>query len=283
MPARDQPLRAAHPPVRRSHLAADLRRIGVREGSILMVHASISRLGWVVGGSQTVVQALQDAVGPEGTLLAYAGWEDNPFHLAEWPADWQDAYRREMPPFDPAIAEARQSGGRLPERIRTWPGARRSDHPEAGFVALGARAGWVTADQDRVEPYGRRSPLGRLVESEGQVLLLGTPMTTITLLHHAEAIVALPGKQRVQYELPVRRGEEVAWETFSDISTDADTGRGALPYDRVLGGDLADSVHEVVREAGLGRFGTVGRADCWLVDAPDFVAFAVSWLTAHFG
>lgn len=283
MAHRDHLIDAAEPPVPRSQLLGDLRRLGVRDESVLMVHASISRIGWVVGGSQTVIQALQDAVGPGGTLLAYAGWEDNPYALAEWPTEWQDAYRREMPAFDPAIAEARHSGGRLPERIRTWPGAHRSEHPEAGFVALGARAGWLTADQDRDDPYGKRSPLGRLVEAGGQLLLLGAPMTSVTLLHHVEAIVDLPGKQRVRYELPVQREGAVVWESFTDINTDADTGRGALPYDRVIRDDLEATMHRVFRDAGLGAFGRVGGADCWLVEARDFVAFAESWLTAHFG
>lgn len=244
-----------------------------------MVHASLSRVGWVVGGSQSVVEALLRAVGPDGTLLAYAGWEDNPFHLSEWPTEWQAAYRDEMPPFDPALAEARRACGRLPERIRTWPGARRSRHPEAGFVALGARSDWLTDDQDRHDPYGPHSPLGRLVEADGQLLLLGAPLTTMTLLHYAESIVDLPGKRRVRYELPIRRGERVVWEIFEDL----DTSDGAFPYERVVDGDLALFVTKEVINAGVGTFGRVGAAECWLVGARGFTDFAVSWLTTHFG
>ena len=285
MPPRDLPATAAGAPLLRSQLASAVRALGVREGAVLMVHASISRLGWVVGGSQTVVQALLDAVGPEGTLLAYAGWEDNPYHLAEWPAEWQEAYRQEMPGFDPALAEARHVNGRLPERIRTWPGAHRSDHPEANFVALGACAQEVVRGQARDDPYGPDSPLGRLVAAEGQLLLLGAPLSAATLLHHAESLVDLPGKRRVRYEMPIRHGDEVVWEQFTDLDTGAgdSAGGGALPYDDVLHGQPPSTfVERVFREAGLGRAGKVGAADSYLFFAREFVDFAVGWLTANF-
>lgn len=51
--------------------------------------------------------------------MACAGWEDDPWHLAEWPPAWQQAYRAGLPPFDPQLSEADHQMGRLPERIRT--------------------------------------------------------------------------------------------------------------------------------------------------------------------
>lgn len=279
MPDRDLPANVDRAPLPRSELTAALHKLGVRPGAVVMVHASMSRLGWVVGGSQTVVEALLEASGPNGTVLAYAGWEDNPYHLAEWPIAWQQAYRAEMPPFDPALAEARHVNGRLPERIRTWPGSHRSAHPEAGFVALGTRAAELTADQDRHLPYGPRSPLGRLVDADGQVLLLGAPFTTMTLLHHVESILDLPGKRTVRYEMPIRRGDAVVWESFTDINSDG----AAFPYETLSDGDLGDFVGTVLRKAELGAFGRVGGAPSYLVDARAFVDFAVGWLTSRFG
>ena len=74
------------PALSRSALVAGLRALGVREGSVLMVHARMSALGWVVGGSGTVVSALLEALGPEGTLVAYASWEEHVYHAASAPA-----------------------------------------------------------------------------------------------------------------------------------------------------------------------------------------------------
>lgn len=263
----------------RSQLVSDLRQLGVRAGTILMVHARLGSLGLVVGSSQTVIEALLEAVGPGGTLLAYAGWEDNCFHLSEQPEAWQRASRAELPPFDLLRSRARRQSGPLTERIRTWPGALRSDHPEASFVALGAAAGWITADQDRDDPYGVRSPLGRLVEADGQLLLLGAPLDQITLVHHAESVAKVRNKRRVRYEMPVRDGNQVRWEVFEDI----DTSEGAFPYQEVIGRDVLTFVTETFRAAGLGACGTVGRSKSYLFSAREFTRFATHWMEQQFG
>lgn len=246
-----------------------------------MVHANLPSLGWVVGGSGALVQALLEAVGPEGTLLVYAGWEDNPFHLAEWPNDWQEAYRQELPAFDPATSEARQNYGRFPERLRTWPGACRSSHPEANFVALGARAGWLVADQDHTAPYGVNGPLGKLVSCAGQVLLLGAPLNTMTLIHYAETVVDLPGKRRIRYEMPIRRGPQVVWEQYEDI----DTSDGAFRYADIVSKETAqaDFIAAALANAGIGRIGRVGHAMSHLLPAAELSRFTLAWFERRFG
>jgi len=100
-----------------------------------MLHASVRAIGWIVGGPDTVLQALLDILTPEGTLMMYVGWEDSPYELAQWPEDRQRAYLEECPPFDPARSRAYRKWGILTEYFRTWPGARRSDHPDASFAA----------------------------------------------------------------------------------------------------------------------------------------------------
>ena len=109
-----------------------------------MVHTRMSAIGWVIGGSESVVRALLDALGAEGTLMAYASWQEYVYRVAEWPREHREAYLAEPPVFDPATAEAVRDHGRVPERVRTWPGAKRSAHPEAGVVAVGQRARWLT-------------------------------------------------------------------------------------------------------------------------------------------
>ncbi len=269
-------------PVSGSQLVADLRALGLRAGAVTMAHTRMSALGWVVGGSETVVRALLEALGPDGTLMAFAGWEDNPFHLAAWPPAWREAYEAAMPPFDGAVSEAKRAHGRLPERIRTWPGARRSADPEANIVALGARAAWIVAEQPPDDPWGTRSPLARLVETDGQVLLLGAPLGTITLLHHAEAIADAPRKRLVTYRMPLRAADGgVRWRETTTI----DTSRGAFPYARIVGPDR--DAFAVIGQAalaeGIGTSGRVGQAVAHLFPARDLVHFATQWMQSHFG
>lgn len=246
-----------------------------------MVHTRMSAIGWVVGGSQTVVEALLEILGPGGTLMAYAGWEDDPWHLAEWPQAWQHAYQDGLPPFDPELSEADHEMGRIPERIRTWPGAKASSGHVMRMVALGAQAGWLTRDQPWDHPLGPGSPLAKLVEAGGQVLMLGAPLDTLTLLHHAEALVDAPGKRLVTYAIPVREGDRVEWRTVCDH----DTSQGAFRYEQVISGgeDAFAVIGRLALESGAGVSGTVGDAESHLFEARALVDFAAGWLRSHFG
>ncbi len=269
------------PSVTRSRLAADLRRLGVREGGITMVHTRMSALGWVVGAGETVVRALLDALGPEGTLMAYASWEDHVYHASDWPQEHRAAYLAEPPVFDVATAEAARDHGRIPERVRTWPGARRSRHPEASVVAVGPRADRLTVAHPQDDAYGPDSPFARLVEAGGQVLLLGAPLDTTTLLHHAEAIAAVPGKRRVTFRIPVVEHGRVVERTFTDIDT---SDPGALPYEQLgLDEDAFAVIARAALAAGIGLRGHVGQAESHLFPTPELTAFAVEWLEKRFG
>ena len=267
-------------PVTRSDLVRDLHALGVREGGVLMVHAAMSSLGWVVGGVDALVLALLDVVGPDGTLAAVVGWDEDTYAMASWPEEWQRAYREELPGFDPEVTEANHDMGRLAERIRTWPGAVRGPHPESSFAALGPRAAWVVAPHADDDAFGPGSPLARLVEADGQVLMLGAPLETVTLLHHAEALADVPGKRRVRYEMPVMVDGERVWRTLEDI----DSSEGAFDYDRLGLGDV-DPFEVIARDAlaaGVGASRPVGMSTSHVFPAPDLVRFAVAWMEDRF-
>jgi aminoglycoside 3-N-acetyltransferase len=259
---------ATRTPVARSRLIADLRRLGVHHG-VAMVHASLSSLGWVVGGSQTVVEALLACLGPDGTLCAQASWEDIPFGHASWPENWRAAYEAELPPFDPALSAAAPYEGRLAERLRTWPGARRGANPGTGLAAVGARAAELTAGHRLDDSFGAGTPYARLVEHDAQIVLLGAPLHAISLLHHAEAI-ARARKRWTTYRLPLA-GQ--GWVAIREI----DVWRGVYP-----GADLG-AIAAAVLDAGVGRHGSVGEAAAHLFPAADLTRFAVTWLERRFG
>jgi aminoglycoside 3-N-acetyltransferase len=267
---------ATRTPVTRSRIAADLRRLGVPEGATAMVHASISSLGWVVGGSQTVVEALLDCLGPNGTLCAQAGWEDIPFGLAGWPRSWRSAYEAEYPPFDRARSAAAPYEGRLAERIRTWPGAHRSANPATGVAAIGAGAGDLTAVHRLDDGFGPGTPYARLVERDGLVVLLGAPLGTISLLHHAESIARAP-KRWTTYRLPLGR----EWVAIREI----DVWEGVFPYaDAVPGAEAPLAVIAAAALcAGVGRRGMVGAGCAHVFPAAALTRFAVDWLERRFG
>ncbi|HEY9294185.1 MAG TPA: aminoglycoside 3-N-acetyltransferase [Microlunatus sp.] len=272
--------RADYTPVTRTRLADALGDLGVRRGSVLMVHVRMSALGWMVGGMDAIVWALRDTVGPDGTLMAFTGWEDSPYHVSAWPAGWRAAYR-DQPAFDPAVSAARREFGRFPERLRTWPGAQRSNHPEVSFAALGPNAHQLLADADDGDPWGADGPLGRLVAADGQVLMLGAPLSRLTLCHHAEAVAAVEGKRYHEYVMPVRAGDEVEWQTFRTI----DTFYGTFPYwerPELDHGSWAGTMAERAVAAGATRAGMIDDCPLVLVDAARAASAVADWLEQTF-
>ncbi len=264
----------------RSRLVRDLKKLGLEPGGAAMAHCRMSALGHVVGGAETVVRALLDILDPDGTLMAYIGWQDEPpDDLDELDDEAKRIHLEEHPAYEPRVALARRDHGRVAEALRTWPGARHSGHPEAGVAAVGAMAEDLTANHPRDDAYGAHTPYARLVELGGQVVMLGAPLDTVTLVHHAEAIAEVPGKRRVEYRYPVIVDGERVWRTFSDI----DTGDGALPYEQILGGeDYIEHIARSARVAGAGRSGQVGEATAYLFDARRLVEHAVGWIEGNF-
>ena len=239
--------------VRRSELVRGIRAIGVREGAIVFVHTSMRALGWVVGGPETVVRAMLDAVGPDGTVAAVASWCDIPLRLDEMSAERRRAYREEMPGFDPDHSEANPGYGRLPERLRSWPGSVKSAHPDQRVVAVGPRAHWLTEQHALDDSFGTDTPFARLVEADGQVLMLGAPLRSLTLLHHAEAIADVPNKRRRTYSLPFAGPRATEWRTLKDI----DVEYGPFAYAGLVDGG-EDPLQAIAAMAAAALAGGVG-------------------------
>ena len=179
----------------RHGLEATLRRIGVREGGVLLVHTSLSALGYVVHGADAVLEALQAVVGKEGTLLVptFTGSFTDP---ACWvdpalPASMWNEVRSDMPTFDPDRSLPRLMGS-VVMRILLDPRSRRSHHPLVSFAALGPAAAELVDDHDLLDPFGPQSPVARARELGAQVLLLGVDQRRNAALMHAHCLTNVP-------------------------------------------------------------------------------------------
>jgi aminoglycoside 3-N-acetyltransferase len=250
----------------RRALFDDLLNLGVRQGDLLMVHGSMRSVGPVVGGVNVVVQAMFDVIGAEGTLAAYVDFEpfyeenDDPSHI---------------PVFDKRIAQAARDHGILHETLRNWPGALRSDHPDAGVVAIGPLGQWITADHPFQYGYGMGSPFDKIVQANGRVLMIGAPLDTITLLHYAEHLANIPGKRIHRYRRLMPGEHAPVWIDFEEFDT-REPVNDLLPencFERIVIDHLA---------AGQGRRGTVGEATSFLFEGPSVVRFGVDWLQRFF-
>lgn len=257
----------------RASLAEDLRRLGIGDGDAVMVHAAFSRVGPVLGGPDTLVDALLDAVGDGGTVLSYQDWE-LAVDVWEETGAVRDELRAHVPPFDPAASRAARSHGILAATVGTRAGVRRSANPGACVAALGARAEAFTADHPLDFGYGEDSPFARLVEAGGKVLMVGAPLDTITLLHHAEHLADVPGKRRIRVEYPLAAPDGVQWRWVEEFDT-------SVPVVDGLPEDYFREVAEDYLRTGAGHEGQVGDAPATLLDAAGLVGFAVQWLESR--
>lgn len=261
----------------RASLTADLTGLGIAKGDIVMVHAALSRIGPVLGGPDTVIGALRDAVGPEGTIAAYCDWDAGYEALVDADGRVPDEWRDHIPPYDPLTSRAVRDHGVFPEFLRTTPGAARSANPAASVTAVGARAEWLTANHPLDYGYGEDSPFGKLAEAGGKVLMLGAPLDTMSLIHHAEQMADLPGKRIKRAEVPHLTDSGIEWRMLEEFDT-SDSVCPALD-----GRDYFTEIVESYLGAGGGSRGRIGEAPSVLVDAGEMARYAVDWLEREAG
>lgn len=157
----------------RTEVADQLRALGVRAGGVLLVHTSFRALRPIEDGPLGLIASLQDALGPDGTLV-----------MPSWTGD-------DELPFDPATTPAAGDLGATADLFWRLPGVMRSDHLQA-FAAIGPRAEAVVKTPLPLPPHVPDSPVGRVHGLAGQVLLLGVGHEADTSLHLAELIAEVP-------------------------------------------------------------------------------------------
>ncbi len=151
--------------VTRQDITAGLRRLGLRRGDRVNVHSSLSSFGIVAGGAKTVIRALLDVLGPEGTLM-----------MPTFGQGKVEVWDHDTPSFN----------GRITETFRIMPGVKRSWHPTHAYAAIGPDAERYLADADKYIAWGPDSPLGRLIADGGWIMLLGCGHGSSTAQHHGE-------------------------------------------------------------------------------------------------
>lgn len=264
------------PVVTRQQLVSGLKALGVKAGQTLMLHASVKAIGWILGGPIVVLEALIDVLTPDGTVMMMASWEGNPYQMAEWPAEQQELCLAECPPFNPATSPAdHRTLSILTEYLRTWPGACRSNHPLASFVAVGKKASWLTERHSLHYNHGLGSPLARLCEAQGQILLLGAPFSNITLLHHAEHLANIPDKRLDRYRMPILQNGQRVWVEIEEF----DTSNGIANFGNW---DYFLDIGQAYVASGKGRSTQIGNASCYLFNADDLKLFGITWMEQNY-
>lgn len=252
----------------RESLCRDFRKMGIQEGDILLVHSSLSSLGWVCGGEEAVVLALQDAVGTNGTLVMPTHTSDNT-EPSNWqnppvPKEWWPIIRASMPAFNPETTPTAHMG-RIPECFRKFPGVLRSNHPIGSFAAWGKHAAALVFDYPLEPMFGDLSPIGRLYDRNAKVLLLGVSYDRCTSLHLAE-YRSLCKKTIIQDGTAMMVNGVRGWVKVSIVALDTDD------FEKI------GAAFEETRKVFVAK---VANASSKIFQIREIVDFGVAWMNAN--
>lgn len=239
-------------PLRLSDLVRDLIALGVRPGDLLMVHSSLRSIGPVAGGPETVVDALLQALGPQGTLVV---------PTFTYPTAGNPEFV-----FDPAHTPSQM--GAISEAARRRPQAHRSIHLAHSIAAIGPQAQTI-ATSGGASGWDAHSPM-RQVFDNGRYLLLGVPYQNLTAMHLCEVWLGLPYRKPRVAQGRMRQPDGSTVPLVS-IGTPPLPGHPGSDYNR-LGQRMED--------AGLVKLAPVGNAIARLLDAHD-LRTAARDLTRH--
>jgi aminoglycoside 3-N-acetyltransferase len=245
--------------------------LGLAAGQTMLVHSAMSKLGWVVGGPEAVIRALLQVLTPSGTLMmpTHTTYNTDP---AMWnnppvPESWVQIIREHTPAYNPATTPSREMGA-IAELFRNWPGVLRSNHPVASFAARGPNAEYLLADHKVEYDVGDGSPVGKLYEFDGHVLLVGVGHGNNTSLHLAEFRSDWPDKPWITTGSAMLVEGKRQWVSYRALDIDDSD------FEQ-LGADY-EAKHPVTK-------GKVGNAEVRFFRQRPIVDFAVEWIALHRG
>jgi len=249
-----------------SSLKNDFEALGVNPGAIIIMHSSLSKMGWTVGGPVSVIRALMQILTPEGTLVMPTMSGDNS-EPSKWeyppvPESWWDTIRKEMPAFEPKITPTRGMGT-IVDTFRNWPNVLRSNHPVSSFAAWGKHAKFITENHELIGDLGEGTPISRLYQLNGQILLVGVSHENNSSIHLAEYRSDFPGKKYIKTGSAMLVNNQRKWVEWEGLDVDSDD------FEE-LGADFESKINY--------KPSKIGMADSHLISLRSIVDFGVMWL-----
>lgn len=251
-------------PNTKESLLNDLKHLGIKKGDIIIAHASMSKLGWVVGREVTVIDALLEAVGTSGTLIMPSQTGDNSdptyWQNPPVPKEWIPIIKEHMLPYDPRRSPTRAMG-KVVDALLSHPKCIRSNHPQVSFCGIGKEAEYILANHELSPGLGKGSPLQKLYDKKAKILLLGVGYDNCTSLHLPESQL-----QNIKWHTQGSRmmiNGISQWIAFEEICYDDE--------DFTKLGENFEREHFVA-------IAKVGNATCRLIGMQELCNYALVWL-----
>lgn len=247
-------------------LTTQLLNLGIVKGDVIEVHASLKSIGYILGGAQTLLDAILEVIGLEGTLvMAAQSWgnsepaffQNPPIEVEKFQTlrDSHPAYRQKQEDF--------RFMGELVKAMQLRPNSYVSNHPNYGFIAIGKYAKWLTQSHALSDGLGMNSPLGKCLELRSKIVLIGVDYDRATGLHLGEHLSGYRPYQ-LQGARIFDKGVSL-WTRYLDIDYDSD--------------DFLQ-VGKILEEKELVRFGSLGRAKVKLFKLQESTAITQAYFEA---
>ena len=231
-------------------LVTAMEDAGLGRVNRLLMHSSLHSLGRVEGGAETLIDALLEVLGGEGTLMVPT------FN-----------YNLEQEIFDPATV--RSQTGLITETVRKRPEAIRSLHPNYSVAAIGKDAEALTRKHWEAEATGVGSPIDRIARAGGSILLLGVKHDTDSSMHVGEAYAEVPYRG-VPFDPSWSRSAKVRTRDGEIVTVDLHDEPGCSTGFGIIETPL--------RQKSLIRDFKIDRAKCQLVKGLDVIETTVEIL-----
>ena len=164
-----------------SDLISLMQTMGMKNGSVVCIHASMMQFYNYTGTAIELVEGILSVIGKEGTLM-----------MPAFPAN--KCKEKDNYIFNPS--DDKTGAGYLAETFRTYPGVIRSNNVRHSVCAIGKYAQYLTQDHTKGHDcWDKYSPWYRLCELDGLVFNLGMPRSYIGTFHHCVESI-------LQYEHP---------------------------------------------------------------------------------
>lgn len=240
-------------------LVHGLRGTGLDRGDALFIHSSLKGLGYIDGGAMTVIDAFQELVGPEGTLVFPTFTIDG--SMAATLADPDRV-------FD--VVESSSTVGAITNAFRRMPGVHRSVHPTHSVAAWGRHAEWLTRDHHlATSNFGTDTPFGRFLEIKGKILGLGIGFGPVTFYHVVEDLHPglFPGVYLAGHFTARVKHRDGATGTMSTRCHDPAHHAHRIDKDA----DIEKFWSDHLLKSGLAKRSAIGQGHVWWVRASDLV------------
>lgn len=251
--------------ITKDDLIEHFKNLGLQKGMLVYVQSALDYFTYVCGGNRTIIEALQEVVGYDGGIVVSAYTKDNIDPLNRDAKQFKpyqiEVIRDAMPSFHKKLTIPKNT---LARQMMLHDGTYRSNHPTHSFVAWGKYAKLICDKHPLHFPLSNDSPLMKVCELNGYVLLLGIKYEAVDVFTLARGNDASTPIRIVS--APIERKGKKSFINMLDYV-----------YEKR---DIAE-IQAMLEERQIVRETYIGSARCRLFHAKEALTLATAYFHTH--